>query len=229
MKRESRYNHVTVSLHQSLLLFCAFSCLLCMVRVVMTGERSFLFMIWNLALAFVPYAISGYLTESGRVLSKMKSVMLIAGWLLFVPNSFYLLTDLFHLSKFGDVPQWFDLLLLLSFALSGMLLGIVSLRRVEVYVEKWRGSSFTIPFVIGVMFLNALGVYLGRYLRFNSWDVFMQPVSLFQELAHLILNPLDNALEWGMVCSYTAFMALTYLTIRKLAESFYSSAKKQSS
>ena len=225
MKKSDAYSSYTLSLHQVLLLFCAFSCLLCMVRVVMTGERSFIFMMWNLFLALIPYTVSRYLymrSQHGR----FNSILLLATWLLFIPNSFYMLTDLFHLSRFDDVPRWFDLLLLLSFALNGLLLGIVSLRKVELFLEKIRGKQFSIYFVIAAMFLSALGVYLGRYLRFNSWDILTQPAKLFTELYNLLVNPLENLMEWGMVMSYTIFMTLIYVTVRKLAENLYSSANK---
>jgi uncharacterized membrane protein len=137
-----------------------------------------------------------------------------------------MLTDLFHLQNFDHAPQWFDLLLLLSFALNGVLLGIVSLRKVEIFIERLRGRQVSMMFVFTVMFLTALGVYLGRFLRFNSWDIITNPLSLLNELTELLVNPIDNLMVWGMVFSYSAFMSLTYLTIRKLGENLYSSTNK---
>ena len=209
-----------ISLHQTMILFCAFSCLLSVTRVAFTGNPTYLFLIWNLFLAFIPYVISRVILLID--ITRTVRVLLLGVWLLFVPNSFYLLTDLFHLPRFADVPAWFDLLLLLSFGINGMLLGVISLRKIEIVLEKLRGRALPLMFVFVVMFLNAFGIYLGRYLRFNSWDIVTRPFALFEELYLIIANPFDNLMEWGMVGSYAVFMTLIYFIIKKLGESLFS-------
>jgi uncharacterized membrane protein len=152
--------------------------------------------------------------------NKLKAVAAISAWLLFIPNSFYILTDLFHLEDFPSAPKWFDLLLLLSFAWNGLLFGISSLRKMEVILHKVSGKRFSLFIVFTVMWLNAFGIYIGRFLRYNSWDVITQPFSLFREMLEVLLHPFKNKMEWGMIFCYAVFMTLLYITIKKMAEHF---------
>jgi uncharacterized membrane protein len=189
-------------------------------RIFFTGNLTYIFLVWNLFLAVIPYVISLYIFRR-PVLSRTFLFTLLGIWLLFIPNTFYLLTDLFHLPRIGDVPKWFDLLLLLSFGLNGLLLGIVSLRKIEMSIERISGRTVPVIMVFAVMFLNAFGVYIGRYLRFNSWDIVARPYLLFEELVEIIIHPFDNMMEWGMVCSYSFFMTLIYFLVRKVGENLY--------
>jgi uncharacterized membrane protein len=115
-----------------LALSMAFSIALVMARIAYTGKLTFIWMIWNLFLAWVPYRISSWLQRQSSIkASKWKFAAVSIVWLLFIPNAFYILTDLFHLGVFHNVPNWFDLTLIISFAWNGLLLGILSVRQME--------------------------------------------------------------------------------------------------
>ena len=209
------------TIHQWLLASSCFSCLLLLVRVIVTGSLNYLFLPWNLFLAFIPYWITGWVTRDGtRMKNKLKLVPALALWLLFVPNSFYIITDLFHLTHIETAPKWFDLLLVFSFAWNGIVCGIISLRRVELIMLTGSGKKFSMLMIFGVIWLNAFGIYIGRYLRFNSWDIVNDPFSLLAEIMTMVANPLDNRYGWGMTFCYAAFIAFLYFTIKKLGESF---------
>jgi uncharacterized membrane protein len=152
--------------------------------------------------------------------NKMKLILSLAVWLLFIPNSFYIITDLFHFTHIRSAPQWFDLLLIFSFAWNGILCGIISLRRVEIILSILKGNGFSLFLIFVVMWLSAFGIYIGRYLRFNSWDVITDPFTLAGEIADMIFHPFDNMWEWGMITSYSVFMTLLYFSVKKLSESF---------
>jgi uncharacterized membrane protein len=215
------YISFPLTMHQLLIASCGFGCTLLCARVIVTGNLTYVFLLWNLFLAFVPYAVSYLFLNNTRISgNKLKLVIVLAVWLLFVPNSFYILTDLFHLDKFSSAPKWFDLLLLLSFAWNGLLFGIISLRKVELVLQSIRGKSFSLFIVFLFMWLNAFGIYIGRYLRYNSWDVIVQPFSLFSEMIEVLLYPFDKKMEWGMITCYAVFMTLLYITIKKLGENF---------
>ena len=101
-----------------------FSILLLIARVLVTEEITYLFLPWNLFLAWVPLLITRWLQNDIRLMEKKWAFLLLLGiWLLFIPNSFYIITDLFHLTHIDSAPKWFDLLLLFSFAWNGLLLG----------------------------------------------------------------------------------------------------------
>lgn len=216
----------TLSLKQWLIISCGFSCLLVAARVLITGESFFLFLVWNLFLAFVPYAIGEWLSTRVRVMeSRIALTAVLAGWLLFIPNSFYILTDLFHLFDSNDVPRWFDLLLIFSFAWNGLILGLLSIRKIETIMLAVSGRSFSLIIVFVVMWLNAFGVYIGRYLRYNTWDVISQPFSLFRELLDITIHPFRYRMEWGMIFVYAMFMTVLYVTIKKMSSQFHQTSK----
>ena len=213
--------YALLTMKQWLVISCGFSCLLLSARVMITGHLTYVFLVWNLFLAFLPFAITEWLWA---FFQKEKDRLMLMGvmtlWLLFIPNSFYILTDLFHLEKFHSAPKWFDLLLIFSFAWNGLVLGLLSVRKAELILEIVSGRGYSLFIVFSVMWLNAFGIYIGRYLRYNSWDIVMQPFSLFREMLELVLHPARNRMEWGMILVYAMFMTLLYTTIKKLGENF---------
>ena len=80
------------------------------------------------------------------------------------------------------------------------------------------GKPFSVLLVLVVMWLSAFGIYIGRFLRFNSWDVIMNPFALAGEILDLVIHPLRNGFAWGMTLCYAIFMTLVYFTIKKLNE-----------
>lgn len=93
-------------------------------RFVYTDTKVFLFLNWNLFLAFVPWAVSSLMMLRPKLRqSKWMFALLLCMWLLFFPNAPYILTDLFHLHISSSMPVWFDLVLILSFAWTGLLFG----------------------------------------------------------------------------------------------------------
>ncbi|MEI9811033.1 MAG: DUF1361 domain-containing protein [Bacteroidota bacterium] len=209
------------TLHHWFIVSCSFSYLLLCGRIAATGHLTYVFLLWNLFLAFVPYAISSWLSRSIRAIgNKWILALSLAVWLLFIPNSFYILTDLFHLRYIRSAPKWFDLLLLLSFAWNGLLFGIVSVRRIEIILHSVSGRRLSFFIVFVVMWLNAFGIYIGRFLRYNSWDIVARPFSLFSDMLEILVYPFDNKMEWGMISCYAVFMTLLYVTVKKLSENF---------
>lgn len=201
---------------QILILSSMFSVGLMTFRIVYTGHVLFAFLVWNLFLAYVPYAISERISRH-TIVGKWKFVPYTLLWLLFIPNSFYIITDLFHLDMNQDVPLWYDLALLLSFAWSGLLFGIVSVRQMEKLFESNFNKKFDLLFILPVMALNGFGVYIGRYLRFNSWDVIANPFQLVSDIVYMFIHPIRNRFDWSMIVCYTILLTLIYYTIKKLS------------
>jgi len=194
-----------------LVLSAMFSVGLLLFRAAVTGDLFFFFLGWNLFLAFIPYAMTEWISRRPIWMDQtIRFIPFLSVWLLFIPNSFYILTDLFHLNKGGNVPRWFDLSLILSFAWNGLILGLLSVRRMEVIISSRFSFLNGLVFVVLVMALNALGIYIGRYLRFNSWDILTSPFSLAGEIVYLIIHPLRNLREWGMIFSFTILLVIMY-------------------
>jgi uncharacterized membrane protein len=211
----SRFYLNCTDAEQMLILSFLFSVILIGFRVVYTSHLLFAFLIWNLFLAFVPYIISKQMDEMPAA-HKWKFIFCFFAWLLFIPNSFYIITDLFHLDSSEGMPLWYDLALLLSFAWNGLLLGILSVRQMEKLIEKNFNQQPGFLFILPVMALSGFGVYIGRYLRFNSWDVLTNPFQLFRDIVYLFIHPIRNRFDWSMIVCYTILLTLIYYTIKKL-------------
>jgi uncharacterized membrane protein len=206
-------------MNRLLLTSVGFGFVLLMARIVYTGRLTFAFLVWNLFLAFVPCFLSYQLTlRPAWIESKWKFAAVFTVWLLFIPNSFYILTDLFHLYDSDALPRWYDLLLIVSFAWNAMLLGILSVRQMEKIIETFWVYRSDWLFVYPIMWLNALGVYIGRYLRYNSWDVISNPFQLMADIMHMMVHPLLYKDGWGMIGCFSFFLSILYMTIKKLSK-----------
>ena len=198
-----------------------FCCLLVLIRIMHTGTFGFLFIIWNLFLAYVPYAISSWLSAPRtRILHPVIKYAAFIAWLLFLPNTFYILTDLIHLTHYQHprAPEWFDLALIFSFAWNGLLLGVISLRQMEKYWRPRQNPGGDWRFVYPIMALNALGVYAGRYLRYNSWDILSNPFQLIADIASMIIHPFRNHYAWDMILCYTILLIFIYTMLKKISK-----------
>ncbi|GAA0528477.1 DUF1361 domain-containing protein [Chitinophaga japonensis] len=188
----------------------AFSLLLLLSRFIHTGSLQYAFLLWNLFLAWVPCHITLLMQSYGAVRwSLLVWWGAFGAWLVFLPNAPYILTDLYHLPE-GGAPRWFDLILILSFAWNGLILGFISIRQMQVMcVERfpqWPVRLFVLP----VMLLCGWGVYIGRYLRWNSWDLLVAPVPLLRETGAMLLHPLQYAHAWGFSICLGLFMHIIY-------------------
>lgn len=210
---------IKTELDRILLLSVCFSTLLLAARIIYTGTLTFIFLEWNLFLAFVPYFISQWVFKKPELIkSKWKFALIFFIWLLFIPNSFYIVTDLFHLHISQKVPLWYNLLMILSFAWNGLLVGILSIRQMEKIVQVlWRKEN-ELLFVYPIMWLNALGIFIGRYLRFNSWDVITNPFRLAIDIFNILLHPFIYKNAWGMIFGFSVFMTLLYLTVKRISK-----------
>lgn len=221
MKTRLPLSHFSGNIDDWLLASSLFSCILLLARIAITGSGAYIFLPWNLFLAFIPYWISSWINVPGsEVKSKLKTVAGLAAWLLFIPNSFYIITDLFHFTRIRSAPKWFDLLMIFSFAWNGIVCGIISLRRIELLLTKWLGKGYSLTLILIVMWMSGFGIYIGRYLRFSSWDIVTSPILLGEEMLYMIVHPFRNLYSWGMIGCYSVFMTLLYFTIKRLGMLF---------
>lgn len=183
--------------------FTLFSVTLLTYRMVKSDGLSYIFLAWNLFLALIPWWLSNYLKQKESL--QLKHLPLLGIWLLFIPNSPYILTDLFHLKPRPYLPLWFDLVLVLSFALIGMIVFLKSLKDMLTILKAYV-SPMLFTLVTPVIFwLISFGLYLGRYLRFNSWDI-VHPFRLAKASFGILLEK-DTI---GFTLIFSVFMWLLY-------------------
>ena len=191
----------------------AFTALLVFARMLRTSTSYTLFIPWNLFLAWLPLFFSYYLTKFN---SKLVSWGLFVLWLLFFPNSMYIVTDLFHLRDETGVPKWFDLLILFSAAINGMIMGVLSLMNAEAFLNVQLKAKWVSPAIFAIFLLCGYGVYMGRYLDFNSWDVFRHPFSIMRCIADDFLNPIANHQMWMLTVLFGVWMSVLYRFLKKV-------------
>jgi uncharacterized membrane protein len=188
------------------------------VRVARTGSGYYLFLIWNLFLACIPPLMARLLRAAhDRHSTFVVQLALVSVWLLFLPNAPYLVTDFVHLKQSTPLLYWYDLMLLLSCAGTGLLLGYTSLFDVHAIAAERFGHKTGWATVVGALLLSGYGVYLGRVQRWNSWDVVTNPGGLFSSIADNVLNPLDHLEVYALSGLVSAVLLLGYAALRMTA------------
>lgn len=170
-----------------LLLTSIFGTGLVIARFFVSGRFAYFNLVWNLILAWVPL---GFAILACREKSSVRTVLVWGFlWLLFFPNCGYIVTDLVHLRERPPVPFWFDLVLIQSFILLGLVLGFVSLYKMQDLMANIIGRRASWLFVLLVIGLTGFGIYLGRVQRWNSWDLFVSPIALLTDIFSLMFRP----------------------------------------
>jgi uncharacterized membrane protein len=201
----------------ALLLASLICCALLVARRIAAGEMKFSFLPGNLLLAWIPLIFALIVYELRARRSQRWGVLATCAliWFLFYPNAPYLITDLVHIKTRPPIPRWFDLVLMMSFAWTGLFLGNLSLYLMQEAVRAWRGRAWSWAFAIAMLALGALGVFVGRFWRWNSWQVVTNPFGLagdaFRRLGKM------PAWELGAFCAtFFAFSLVTYITLYTL-------------
>jgi uncharacterized membrane protein len=191
---------------------------LVMARIVWTGRFGYSFLVWNLFLAWLPMvfallASENYQSSSGR---DWRFLGLAGAWLLFFPNAPYIFTDLIHLTTRFYPYFWVDLSLILLCALTGLVLGFVSLYLMQSVVERMLGCAASWLFIAAVAALSGFGIYVGRFMRFNSWDVLFKPWQVYQGIGNWVADPLANSTSLAFPLLFGTFVFITYLMLYAL-------------
>ncbi|WP_428667856.1 DUF1361 domain-containing protein [Runella sp.] len=184
-------------------------------RIAITGSFEHAGLFWNLFLAWLPLGCA-YITRQSWRRNLLNHYGLLAGaglWLLLFPNAPYLITDLIHLKEVPDYLLWYDSLMSFSFALAGLLTGFYSVLIIHRLIEQITNRSFAWVIMACCLILSSYGVYLGRFGRWNSWDVLTNPFSLIQYSLSNLHNPtamkLTITFSLAMLIMYAAFWLYT--------------------
>ena len=204
-------------------------------RIAYTGTAGYSFMVWNLFLAWIPLWLAAAIAVVGR--GGRRAFGLVAGlgmvWLLFFPNAPYLLTEFIHLdadyavrerpvrllagvSPGKAAPAWYDAALILMFAWNGLLLAFVSLHLVQQVVRRLAGAAWSWAAAVIVLALSAFGMSIGRFQRWNSWDLFSRPTELLADVMGRMLNPIDHPRTTAVTVIFGSFLLMAYLAVQAI-------------
>ena len=211
------YNKKLQLLHTpiaTLLQLSAFCILLMVISFVRTSNITYFFLAWNLFLAWVPLILAKIwsLRLEMKPLKQWKSVGMFSLWLLFFPNSPYLITDLVHLETRYNAAIWSDTLLLFSCAFAGLIVGLYSLHLVHKILSQSFSFFKSWSIIIISLILTGFGIYLGRVQRWNSWDLFTNPFNLIHDIFVQLSNP--QAIK--MTLGFSALLFIVYYMLRSV-------------
>jgi uncharacterized membrane protein len=182
------------------------------------GEASFRFLLWNLLLAWIPLVLALAVYDwYRRGVGLALLAPAIGLWLLFLPNAPYIVTDFVHLSAADErTTLWFDAIVVSAFAWTGLLLGFASLYLIHAVVRHRFGATLGWAGVLTALALTSAGVYLGRFLGWNSWDLLVRPGQRLAEIAPGLNQVAVLAHASAVTLLLTALLAATYLVFYAL-------------
>jgi uncharacterized membrane protein len=202
----------------ALVLASSLSCALVVVRAYYAGTTAYLFFFWNLFLAWVPLGAAllfyGLAARQSRRWTLLLGVAVI--WFLFFPNAPYIVTDMVHLRETPPVPYWYDIICVMAFAQTGLFVGYLSLYLMQEVIRAWMGRSAGWLFALAMLSLSAFGVYLGRFLRWNSWDALVSPIDTLYDAARVV-NPWNDVQPLAFSLTFFAFSLVCYLILYSFA------------
>ena len=183
-------------------------------RILWSNKIIFRFLVWNLFLAWLPYIFSLGVALLHKFRPKWWLALIIPGslWLLFVPNAFYIVTDFIHLESSNTIPMWYDAGLLTISAWTGIFLAVASLHITQRVVQSYVGKVWGWIFALIVIGLSGYGVYLGRFLDWNSWDIISEPFEILAATLTPLIHPRSSKEIIVFIVMYTSLFLVTYLT-----------------
>ncbi len=187
-------------------------------RIAYSDTVRYTNLVWNLFLAWIPFVLAylAYILSWKKWLLYLVIPVAAFLWLIFFPNAPYILTDLQHLAKEStSAPLWYDVIVMVWFSWTGLLLGLVSLYLMHDIIQRIFGRMIGWAFVFVVSGLSSFGVYLGRFVRFNSWDILNDPKEIAVTILGLAVDPSKRLVAFTFL--FAVFYIFVYLTLYSFA------------
>ena len=196
-------------------------------RIFYTGEDKYLYLVWNVILAWVAWALGVWFLYLVRTKTQLwKKWVLFIGWLVFLPNTYYILSDMvhpvlnydkipgFHGANFGMVPEGtmilFDISLVGLAVWVGWYLGVVSLLDVRRYLSSRFGGFRANVLTQLIIAASAFAIYLGRTPRLNTWDILVRPLYVVQTALTPLLHPVRESDAFAMTILFTVLISVIF-------------------
>ncbi|MFV9552105.1 DUF1361 domain-containing protein [Algibacter sp. PT7-4] len=190
-----------------------YSLALLVIQIKISNSLFYLILIWNLFLAVLPYVVSCYLSILKNH-NKIAFTFSFCLWIVLLPNAPYIITDFIHLKISNPYMLWLDALLISSFAFNGLLLFYLSVHDVKTLLYRFFTKRQVNYIIIVTMFLTSFGIYLGRFLRYNSWEILSNPKCLFIDIFNIITSPNTNQEAWLFTILFGLFLCIGNFTFK---------------
>ena len=194
---------------------CCVSLALLIIRIIDSDSERYIFLIWNLVLAIIPVLLTLLLVQRARQSGwlNIKQILLSLVWLSFLPNCFYLTTDLVHLRLTNEASLFFDVILLTSFAFNGLVLGFFSVYAIHKELEKLMKEATAYQIIGAVLLISSFAAYLGRFTRWNTWDIVLQPAGLLFDVSDRFINPSLHTATYSSTLTLFILIASMYVVV----------------
>ena len=206
-----RYNIAVFTL---LNIACAVCIGLVAARVVYSDSSRHIGLIWNLFLAWIPFILAyvAHAVSWRRIWLYLVIPFVAFLWLIFFPNAPYMLTDLQDIARgTSGAPLWYDVIILVWFSWTAMLLGVVSLYLMHDITQRAFGRWAGWAFVFVILPLSSFGIYIGRFVRLNSWDILQNPTETAMNILGIVIDPSMRLAAFILL--YTFFFLFVYLLL----------------
>jgi uncharacterized membrane protein len=121
-----------------------------------------------------------------------QSISLGILWLIFLPNTWYVLTDFVHITSTGQISELYDVVTMSLLVMVGFILGFTSLYLVHKQLLRRFSEPKTALLVLCVILVSSFGIYLGRDLRWNTWDVVSNPSGIILNVSDRLIDPFGH-------------------------------------
>ena len=185
------------------------------VRLVLTGSSAYLFIPGNLALAWLGLFFGRVLVHKLKITrwASWQNIALSFLWLCFLPNTWYVLTDFIHVYPTGEISEFYDIVMVGSLVITGFILGFTSLYLVHRELLKRFGNRRAGQLVTGIILLASFAIYLGRDLRWNSWDVVTNPNGVILNVSDRLIDPLGHLRAFNVTGLFFVLLSVMYLAV----------------
>lgn len=197
-------------------------------RGLLTGRLNFGFIPWNLLLAWMAVVFSWLLIIQLKLQrwANWQNIALTLIWLLFLPNTWYVLTDFIHIEPTGEVSQLYDIVLMSSLTFTGFILGFTSLYLVHKELLL-RLSGYASNLIVAlILLLSSFAIYLGRDLRWNTWDVISNPGGVVVSVTDRIFDPFGHPRALNVTVLFFLLLSTTYFAFWLVSRSLYPAKKR---
>lgn len=200
---------------QALGFFSGVCLIIFVARLALTGTLRYWFVPENLSLAWLGLIFGWLLVRNLQKTRWLnwKNISLTLLWLFFLPNTWYVLTDFLHVYATGEISQLFDIVMIITLVITGFTLGFTSLYLVHRELYTRLGEMRSGAVVTGVILVSSFAVYLGRVLRWNSWDVLVNPGGIILSVSDRLIYPLDYPRALNVTLMFFVLLSSIYFSI----------------